>query len=144
MLLDAAYELLGTEGSAGTSVRAVCQRAALNPRYFYESFEDLDALLIAVYDRLVEQLGQQVLAAVEATSEDPRDRVRAVMETTVAFVDDDRRRGRILYVEALGSEALNRRRIETSHALVGMVERAGAERNRSRPPGEHIATVAAA
>ncbi len=144
MLLDAAFELLGTEGWSGTSVRAVCQRADLNPRYFYESFEDLDALLIAVYDRLVEELGQQVLDAVAAAGDDSRERVRAAMETIVAFVDDDRRRGRVLYVEALGSEALNRRRIETSHALVALVERAGADRKGEPPPGEHIGTVAAA
>ena len=43
LLLDAAFELLGTEGWGGTTVRAVCQEARLNPRYFYESFEDLDA-----------------------------------------------------------------------------------------------------
>jgi len=33
LLLDAAFELLGTEGWAGTTVRAVCQTARLNPRY---------------------------------------------------------------------------------------------------------------
>jgi AcrR family transcriptional regulator len=51
--MDAAFQLLGTEGWSGTSVRAVCQGARLNPRYFYESFDDLDALVIAVYDRVV-------------------------------------------------------------------------------------------
>ena len=28
-------------------MRAVCQAAQLNPRYFYESFEDLDGLVVA-------------------------------------------------------------------------------------------------
>ncbi|HEY9558032.1 MAG TPA: TetR/AcrR family transcriptional regulator, partial [Acidimicrobiales bacterium] len=60
LLLDAAFELLGTEGTDGTTVRAVCQAARLNPRYFYESFDDLDACIVAVYDRLVEQLGAEL------------------------------------------------------------------------------------
>ena len=50
-LLDAAFDLLGTEGWSATTVRGVCQAAQLNPRYFYESFPDLDALFVAVYDR---------------------------------------------------------------------------------------------
>ena len=37
-------------------MRAVCQGARLNPRYFYESFDDLDALVVAVYDRVVDEL----------------------------------------------------------------------------------------
>src|SRR3954469_20805390 len=123
LLVDAAFDLLGTEGWSGTTVRAVCQAARLNPRYFYESFDDLDALVIAVYDRIVEDLGIAVLAAIEAAPTKPSAQARAAIECIVAFVDDDRRRARILYVEALGNEALNRRRIETGHAVVASVER---------------------
>lgn len=144
LLLDAAFELLGTEGWGGTTVRAVCQEARLNPRYFYESFEDLDALLLAVYDRLVEQLGEAVLAAVAEAGDDPRAQVRAALQCIFAFIDDDPRRGRVLYVEALGSEALNRRRIETGHALVALVEQAGTERHGRPPAGEHIGRLTAA
>jgi AcrR family transcriptional regulator len=144
LLLDAALELLGTEGWSGTTVRAVCQEARLNPRYFYESFEDLDALLVAVYDRLVEQLGAEVVAAGLAAGDDPRAQVRACLECIVRFVSDDRRRGRVLYVEALGNEALNLRRIQTSHALVSLVEQAGAERHGQPKLGERIGRITAA
>src|SRR5262245_18080215 len=99
LLMDTAFELLGTEGWAGTSVRAVCQGARLNPRYFYESFDDLDALVVAVYDRVVSELGTAVLAAHGEAPDDPRAQLRAIVEATVAFVDDDRRRARVLYVE---------------------------------------------
>ena len=50
LLIEAALDLLATEGSSGTTVRAVCAQARLNPRYFYESFDELDALVVAVYD----------------------------------------------------------------------------------------------
>ena len=49
-LLEAALELLGTEGAAGVTVRAVVRASALSPRFFYESFSDRDALLIVVAD----------------------------------------------------------------------------------------------
>ncbi len=144
LLLDAAFDLLGTEGWSGTSVRAICQAARLNPRYFYESFEDLDALLVAVYDRLVEQLGIDVLVAMTAAGDETAAQVHAALDRILGFVEDDPRRGRVLYVEALGSEALNRRRIETAHALVGVVEQSGAERHGEPRPGEPIGRITAA
>lgn len=144
MLVDAALELLGTEGAAGTSVRAVCAAARLNPRYFYESFADLEALIVAVYDRLVTELGAAVFAAATMAKDDPAEQVRAMLDTVLRFVEDDPRRGRVLYVEALGSESLNRRRVQTAHALVGLVEKAGAQRNGSLPAGEPIGGIAAA
>jgi AcrR family transcriptional regulator len=144
LLLDAALELLGTEGWPATTVRGVCQAARLNPRYFYESFADLDALVVALYDRLVDELTTQVLAAVDAAGGDRRAQVRAAVECTVRFVDEDRRRGRVLYVEALGNEALNRRRIETGFALVEAVERDAAERHGRLPPGAPAGRMSAA
>ena len=131
LLLDTALDLLGTEGWSGTSVRAVCQRARLNPRYFYESFPDLDSLVLALYDRLIEELHAEVRAAADAAGRDPHARVLAVVDTTTRFVAEDRRRARVLYVEALGNEALNRRRIETGHLIARYVE---ADATRGGPP----------
>jgi AcrR family transcriptional regulator len=144
LLLDAAFDLLGTEGWAGTTVRAVCKRAELNPRYFYESFEDLDALVVAVYDRVIAELADTVEKAQAATDETPAALVRAAVEAIVSFVDDDRRRARILYVEALGNEALNRRRIATGHALVVAVEQHAAARVGRLPRGEQAGRIGAA
>jgi AcrR family transcriptional regulator len=126
LLLDAGFDLLGTEGSAGTTVRAVCASAELNPRYFYESFADLDALLVAVYDRLVQELQVAVEKAVASAPDDGV--VRAVVESTVRFVDEDRRRGRVLYHEALGNETLSRRRVESSFALADLIAGGAKER----------------
>jgi AcrR family transcriptional regulator len=144
LLLDAAFDLLGTEGWSGTTVRAVCQAARLNPRYFYESFDDLDALVVAVYDRLVAELTTDVLAAIAEAGDDPAAQTRASMSAIVGFVDDDRRRARVLYVEALGNEALNRRRLETGHALVATVEQHGIDRHGRPRTGEQIGRIGAA
>jgi AcrR family transcriptional regulator len=144
LLLDAAFDLLGTEGWSGTTVRAVCQAARLNPRYFYESFDDLDALVVAVYDRLVAQLGDAIVTAIAEAGDDTAAQTRAAISAIVGFVDDDRRRARVLYVEALGNEALNRRRIETGHALVAAVEQHTIDRHGPPPPGEQIGRIGAA
>ena len=144
LLVDAAFDLLGTEGWSGTTVRAVCQAARLNPRYFYESFDDLDLLVVAVYDRLVADLTTAIMNAVDAAGDDAAVQTRAAIDSIVAFVDDDRRRARVLYVEALGNEALNRRRIETGHALVAAVEQHTIDRHGPPPPGEQIGRIGAA
>jgi AcrR family transcriptional regulator len=120
LLLDAAFDLLGTEGWSGTTVRAVCLTAHLNPRYFYESFDDLDALVVAVYDRVGAELRVEVeKAAAKASTLEAT--VRATVDRTVRFVDEDRRRGRVLYHEALGNEALNRRRREAANGLADLI-----------------------
>jgi hypothetical protein len=68
-----------------------------------------------------------VLASIASAGDDPGDQVRAAISSTVKFVDDDRRRGRVMYVEALGNEALNRRRKEAGGQLVDFLARDGEE-----------------
>ncbi len=143
MLLDAAYELLATEGSSGTTVRAVCGHARLNPRYFYESFTDLDELVVAVYDDVVTQLRTRISTHI-ATAPDEDAAMHASVAATVRFVDEDRRRGQILYVEALGNEALNVRRIQTGVGLVEGVQRDHARRGGGRGADEAIGRLGAA
>ena len=120
LLIEAAFELLANEGMSGTTVRAVCAHARLNPRYFYESFTDLDELLVAVYDDVFRQLKRRSADAVNA-AEDDAAAMRASVAATVHFIAEDPRRGRILYSEALGNEALNLRRVRTGADLVELV-----------------------
>ena len=45
-LLDAAMDLIAESGAGGVTKKAVCARARLNDRYFYEHFTDRDALVM--------------------------------------------------------------------------------------------------
>ena len=112
------------------------RRARLNPRYFYESFDDLDALVVAVYDRVVAELGDGgARRHRRRPATTPAPRAAPPSSASSRFVDEDRRRARVLYVEALGNEALNRRRIETGHQLVS-------PSSSCRPPSAHGAAAA--
>ena len=117
LLLDTAFDLLGTVGTVGTTVRGVCEAARLNPRYFYESFDDLDALLVAVYDREARQVFTLMQAAGDAAAGDPLGQSRAALGVLVAHLTEDPRRARVLYLEGLGNEALARRRMEAMRVL---------------------------
>jgi AcrR family transcriptional regulator len=131
-LVHAAFELLTAEGWPATTVRAVCAQARLNPRYFYESFLDLDGLVVAVYDQVVAELFERIRDARAAARPSANAQLRATVDATVGFVDEDRRRGRVLYVAALGSEALNQRRRETGQALVESLGRTGGDQATAR------------
>jgi AcrR family transcriptional regulator len=124
-LLEAGLELLGTEGWPATTVRAVCARAKLTPRYFYESFDDLDALLLAVFDEVTDELAGALLAAVTPPPGDARATARAAIAAGVVTLTDDPRKGRVLFAEAMGSEALARRRRETMRGFAALVATQG-------------------
>jgi AcrR family transcriptional regulator len=107
-LLDGGLELVGTAGWQATTVTAVCERARLTPRYFYESFADRDELLVAIFDGVMEDITREALAAAPSGGAET---LRASVAACVKVVTDDPRKGRVAFVEALGSEALMKRRL---------------------------------
>jgi AcrR family transcriptional regulator len=126
-LLEAALELLGTEGWQATTVRAICAKAKLTPRYFYESFADLDELLLALFDQLVADAAARVLEAVDGAEHDARAKARAAIGAFVELVTDDPRKARVLFMEAAGSEPLALRRFETVRMFAALVAQQGRE-----------------
>lgn len=142
-LIEAAIALLSTEGLGGTTVRAVCATSGLHNRYFYENFDDIDTLLVAVFDQLAAAFLAGITEAAEKAGDDPKARLEAVMKAAVGVVGDQRDLVRILTVEATGNEALNRRRIGMLHHIAELIE-ADAYRSYGRPPpGERIGAVSA-
>lgn len=117
-LLEAGLELLGTQGWAGTTVRGVCAQAGLNDRYFYESFPDLDTLLVAVFDDLTERGQAAILAATNAVAPELRLRVDAAVSATVDFLTVDPRHTQVLVYEIQASPVLRNRRRVLVRALV--------------------------
>jgi AcrR family transcriptional regulator len=125
LLLDAAFELLGTEGWAAVTVRGVCRQARLHPRYFYQAFEDLDDLMVAVFDQVVEGMRKAIAEAVAAAGSSAADRAHAGLYAVAHFVTDDRRRARVIYTEGLGNDRLRQRRIDTMHQFVSALVHTG-------------------
>ena len=108
-LLDAGLDLLGAEDpEAELTVRAVCRRADLTARYFYESFSDKDEFVAAVFDASVADIAASTQAAV-ATSP-PADQNRAGMANLVRTVSADSRIGRVLFDVRLSDPVILRKR----------------------------------
>ncbi|GAB3503160.1 TetR/AcrR family transcriptional regulator [Amycolatopsis cihanbeyliensis] len=120
-LVEAGLEVIGTQGWAAATVRSVCREAGLTERYFYESFADRDALLVAVYEQVLTEGIESVLRAVAEAPRDFRQTVRAAITAGVDLVTGDRRKGRVLVLEATSNESLQRRRQEGMRAQATLV-----------------------
>ncbi len=109
--IDAAIEIWGNEGWAAVTMRRVCSDAGLIDRYFYESFADRDALLVAAWDQIRDETIAAIVTNVrEQRSSHPLAVLRSVISTFVANIEADRRRWRIQFAEHTGSAALEARR----------------------------------
>jgi AcrR family transcriptional regulator len=79
-LIDAGLQLFGERGYAGTSIRAILRQSGLRDRYWSESFSDLDSLLAAAYQQLIDKEVAACRAAIEAAP-GPSEGARAMIET---------------------------------------------------------------
>ena len=82
-LLDAAADVVRQRGLNDTSYRSVRRASGLTERYFYESFTNLDELLLAVFEEELQTALAEVLSAVATAGSDPR---RAMELGVGAFV----------------------------------------------------------
>ncbi len=115
-LIEVGFALLGEHGAGAVTVRGVARAAHLSERYFYESFSDRDALLLAVHDRVAEQAREAIATAVGAVvqtaSTDPDAPAIAGLSAFTDFLEEDPRRGRVLLQEAFADQALARHGVE--------------------------------
>ncbi|MGO4254960.1 TetR/AcrR family transcriptional regulator [Marmoricola sp. RAF53] len=110
-LLEAALAVWADPDSR-TTMTAICTRAGLSERYFYESFAGLDALLAALMDQIAVEIEQNSLAAAESAGEDPVARVHASVRAFVQLLLDDPRKGRVAIIESVSVPELRKRRTE--------------------------------
>lgn len=103
-LIAAAIEVYGARGYRSATVKAICEAAGLTERYFYESFENGEALLVAAFRAVT----RQTLADIEeagAALEAPHDRMGAVLRAYFSVLKESPRGARVFLVEIVGISA---------------------------------------
>lgn len=105
-LLDSALDIIGEEGAAGVTVRALCRRTGLTARYFYESFEGRDELIVALFHQVAEEM-QTALSNALATTPPGDDSAAPMVEAFVDTMLGDPRKARLMLVETLSDSALS-------------------------------------
>jgi AcrR family transcriptional regulator len=98
-LIEAAIHIYGEVGYRNATVKAVCEAAELTERYFYESFEGSEALLMAAFDtvshRLIDCLDR--IRAEHTGSAD--ERCHAVLRAYFQALKDDPMGARLFVLE---------------------------------------------
>jgi AcrR family transcriptional regulator len=100
-LIEAAVSVYGERGYHNSSVKAVCDAAGLTERYFYESFANSEALLVAS----VQGATNLLLDVIRAAAEDKpvgAPRVRAMLETYYASLKQEPVAARVFLLEVQG------------------------------------------
>ena len=136
-MLAAGLEILGTVGLPGLTVRGVIEESRLAPRYFYESFDNLEQLQVAVFDRIVDELEVVAREAIIAAPRSARARIRAVIAGMVNVLLADRRKGRVVFVASLGSPCLAPRRSEEANRFSALLALQTRNVWRDRAPDSH-------
>ena len=101
-LVDAGVDLFGTIGYRAATIEQICARAGLSKRYFYESFPDSEALLLASYERCCNEFHDALVIAVTAAPETIEAQLRAALVGFFSAIDADQRGARIFLLEVLG------------------------------------------
>jgi AcrR family transcriptional regulator len=126
-LVEAAIELIATRGLADTTVRGVCEAAGLSTRFFYESFDGLDALALAAYDECVQSAFATTYAAAAAVPGEPAARARGAVGAIVDYLETQPQRARLMLVEGLGAGPLAQKRRDTMALLRSVIAMLGRE-----------------
>lgn len=116
-LVEAAFEIAGTEGADALGVGRVCHVAGLTKRYFYESFGSLSELRSAVVDQAIEVMSTRV-DPVRPTG--PGGSPKEWLEVFVGALVDDERLARVLLTETHGGALSSFRHQIIDVAIAGM------------------------
>ena len=114
-LIDAAIKVYGEVGYRNATVKAVCEKAKLTERYFYESFDNSEALLIAAYAHVTAELHEEMAKAGEPFVDDDVARVTAVLRIYFVCLRQQPQPAKVFLLEIVGiSPAVDAARM---HAL---------------------------
>lgn len=101
-LIAAAIAVYGDRGYRQATVKAVCEAAGLTERYFYESFENSEDLLITSYNAVTYQVFGEIAAAGQAAGKTRGDKGRAMLKAYFSALQRDPLSARVFLVEIRG------------------------------------------
>ncbi|MCH8178759.1 MAG: TetR/AcrR family transcriptional regulator [Proteobacteria bacterium] len=107
-LIEAGLAVFGEKGYHQSTVRDVCKQAQLTSRYFYESFDSMEALFRAVYVDVNRKLMQATIMSLAACQPEPGKLAEAALRTFLEFIREDPHRARVALIDALNvGETMN-------------------------------------
>ena len=122
-LLEAALELFARQGYSRTTIEALCTEAKVTARHFYQLFESREAILLALYNNIIEDLRAGVLLAMSAPNLSLEQQIPLGVSAMVHHYLEDRRLARVGVLEVVGvSPQMEARRRESIHDMADLIE----------------------
>src|SRR6202012_1494505 len=91
------------------TVKTVCAAAGLTDRYFYEAFDNSEALLAASFEAVTRQVLGEIGEAAGTAGGEGGDRARVMLHAYFTALRRETARARVFLVEMVGiSEAIDR------------------------------------
>lgn len=107
--IEAGIQVYGEQGYRNASVKAVCAAAGLTDRYFYEAFDNSEALLSACFEEVTREVLGEITTAADKVGGTGLARARAMLLAYFTALRRETARARVFLVEMVGiSEAVDR------------------------------------
>jgi AcrR family transcriptional regulator len=129
-LIAAAIAVYGERGYRQATVKAVCEAAGLTERYFYESFENSEALLVASFNAVTYAVFDEITGAARAAGRGRVARARAMLDAYFGALQRAPASARVYLVEIRGVSR------EVDKAFDGALRAIGAEVARQMAPAD--------
>ena len=101
-LIEAAIAVYGERGYRQATVKAVCEAAGLTERYFYESFENSEDLLVTSFNAVTYSVFGEITAAAQAAGRSRPAKARAMLQAYFGALQRDPPSARLFLVEIRG------------------------------------------
>ena len=102
-LIEAGMQVFGSQGFHSATVKQICTAAGLTERYFYESFENLNALFIATYDHGLERLRAVLTQALASAPREVDAMAEVLLRAYFSFLRREPELTRICLIEIYGT-----------------------------------------
>ncbi|MET0840089.1 MAG: TetR/AcrR family transcriptional regulator [Marmoricola sp.] len=125
-LVEAAITVLAAQGDRST-MTAICQEAGLTERYFYESFANRDAALVAALDHVSDEIATDAVRVLQETDGPVQDRVLAMTRAFAEWASTRPERAIVAVVQSSATGPLRARRHELIRVFADLAAREAAE-----------------
>jgi AcrR family transcriptional regulator len=116
-ILTAAADLVARNGFSSVSMEDIGDAVGITASAIYRHYDSKNAVLVAMFDRVIDRLlseGQQVAADKQA---DPRDALRRLIDGQIDFVVDDRDVAQVYFREIANLPEADRRSLRRKQRL---------------------------
>lgn len=142
-LLDAALEIIGTQGVDKLTVAGLCAQAGLNERYYYEQFTGREAVLTALFDSIAEELANAIVRALQEvagasgdgdnaadtsarrTQRETRTMAHAAVAAGIHVLTDDPRKAQVALAVSASTPELRSRTLQSIASFANLVAARG-------------------